>query len=86
MQIIYKYPIEIQEVFSLKLPVNARILSVQVQDGNPCIWAILNVQEKQVEIRTFEIFGTAHQIPPGVRNYIATFQTPPFVWHLFEIK
>ena len=86
---IYKYPLRITDVQNISLPIGAEILTVQAQNDIPCLWALVNPNEKGTEIRTFEIFGTGHPVgyDMGVsRNYISTFQINDgsLVFHIFE--
>lgn len=39
---IWKYPLEIYESQSIAMPEGAEILAVQLQDGNPCLWALVD--------------------------------------------
>lgn len=81
---IFKYTIPIQGQFILALPEHARILSVQVQRGVPCIWVLVHPKAVLTE-RKFNIYGTGHDVEnPG--NYIGTFQmaSGDLIWHLFE--
>jgi len=84
---IYKYPIPVQERFTLDLPDDSHILTVQVQDGRPMAWAWVDPNAK-VYPRHFAIIGTGQDIPEDVINasYVGTFQMPPYVWHLFEVE
>lgn len=81
---IWKYPFEIADRFVLQLPQGARVLSVELQDEQPCLWAMVNAESTE-ELRRFALVGTGHLLPNGISTYIATFQQPPFVWHLFEL-
>ncbi|HOH62242.1 MAG TPA: hypothetical protein PK698_07230 [Bacilli bacterium] len=82
---------DIDDKVTITMPKNAEILSVQVQQGGPVMWAIVNPEEEKVE-RHFEMFGTGHQIPEdGInRKYISTIQVtpnivlPPLCFHVFE--
>lgn len=84
---IWKFSLDIQDVQSFEMPNGAKILSVQVQDGTPCLWAFVN-SSAQKEERRFHIFGTGHRIPPhfSEEHYIGTVQTHEgaLVWHVFE--
>jgi hypothetical protein len=83
---IWKYPFEITGPFELMLPTEAKILSVDVQGEQPCMWALVEA-ENILEERRFVIVGTGHPAPtPTASEYIGTFQQPPFVWHLFELS
>lgn len=93
--LIYKYPIKrptnTYGIVELYLPIAAKILSCEVQNGHLCIWAEFVAPSKdetvQVKIRTFQIVGTGHrfELTPTM-EFIATVQQPPFVWHIYELK
>lgn len=86
MQTIYKYPFPVADSFSLDLPSGAIILHVECQNGQPCIWALVDT-EALPERRTFYLFGTGHPLNIddfGWSNHLATFQQGPFVWHMFQ--
>jgi len=89
MQSVYKYPILLDDYFSLDLPKGAKILDVQAQKGEPQLWALVKPDEEK-EKRNFRLAGTGHPIKesPETLIYIGTFQTlnGGFVGHVFEIK
>ncbi|MBA7614272.1 hypothetical protein ES703_21535 [subsurface metagenome] len=91
MLTIYKYPIPIEDHFTLELPKDARILTVQIQRGTPQLWAVVD-PEAEKEIRHFRLSGTGHPLGGSdflkMSNYIGTFQIEngALVFHLFEIK
>ena len=85
---IWKYEIKITDDQSIKMPKGAEILTVQTQDGNPCIWALVD-PEADLEYRMIEVFGTGHPIhyDMGIdRKYIGTIQIVEagLVFHVFE--
>jgi len=85
MSTIYKYPVgDVGEVFELEMPQGAQILDVQLQDGKPVMWALVD-EKAPLDRRLFMIYGTGWALPGAYGQYVATFQTPPFVWHLFEV-
>lgn len=85
-RVIYKYAlkgaIDAYATFPIDMPMGARILCVQLQDGVPTIWAQVEAAS-DVERRTLVIIGTGHPLRDNLR-YIGTFQQGPFVWHLHE--
>ncbi len=86
MKRVYKYPVKIDDIQSIDLPQGAQILSVQVQDGNPYIWACVNPSEES-EPRRFRLYGTGHIIEcENLLRFIGTFQLfgGRLVYHLFE--
>lgn len=68
------------------MPKGAKILSLQMNNKMPCIWAIVNPNAEK-EVRKFNIYGTGHNITEDDLKYIGTFQmhNDMLVFHLFEI-
>ena len=90
MLTIFKYPIPAGDHFTLKLPRDAKILTVQTQRGAPQLWAMVDSETKK-ETRHFRLSGTGHPLGEDylkIINYIGTFQMEngALVFHLFEIK
>lgn len=86
MKRVYKYPVEICDVQTIHLPVGAQIISVQVQNGKPYIWACIN-PSVEIEPRLFRLYGTGHNIEgTNVLKFVGTFQLlgGRLVYHLFE--
>lgn len=86
---IYKYPFEVRDDFYIEMPKGASVLTVQVQYGAPCIWAMVDDGQPVLESHRFRIFGTGHpvDIDPTLNRYVGTFQLleGQFVGHLFEL-
>jgi hypothetical protein len=85
---VYKYPIFMTDLFYLMMPKDAKILTVQDQNGVPCIWAEVDTSNPEVS-REFRLVGTGHPIQPTVGKrllYIGTFQqfNGTLVFHLYE--
>jgi len=84
---IWKYPLKDADQQNLKLPVGAKILTVQIQRGVACLWALVDEEMMpSTEIRTIAIYGTGNPMPDEAGEYIATFQAGEFVFHVFEYK
>jgi len=83
MATVYKYPFRIDDDVSIAMPVGAKILLVDVQNGIPTIWAQVPPQAV-MSLRRFRVIGTGHPFDPDRLTHVASFQQPPFVWHLFE--
>lgn len=88
MKTIYKYPLGNAPAvgsFTLDMQEGAEILTVQVQDGKACVWAIVD-PKAAVVARTLAIVGTGRPMPEGDAVYINTFQLfdVELVWHLFD--
>jgi len=82
---IWKYQIAISDVQTIEMPAGAKILSLQTQDGTPCIWALCN-EEASKELRTFTMYGTGHIIHKDPGTFIGTFQMDggELVFHVFD--
>jgi hypothetical protein len=84
---IWKYELQIKNLQEIEMPIGAEILTVQVQDNLPVLWALVDVQAEK-ERRVIEVLGTGNNIHYGMgasRKYISTFQTiGGFVGHVFE--
>lgn len=89
MKKIFKYPIMITDKQSFPMPVGAKILTVQVQNGNPCIWAMVDPEALTEEV-TIRVHGTGHTIYDSSNlEYIGTFQSMygvNLVFHVFKEK
>lgn len=83
MNMIYKYPLNIEDVQHLHIHAGATLLCVQIQGNKPCLWAIVDTTLPK-ERRTIEIIGTGNPIEERARLYIGTCQVGPSVWHIFE--
>lgn len=88
METIYKYPLEITDTQDIPLRNNGQILTVQMQEGRPCIWARVNTDDPEVlhEKRTILTYGTGHPIEQKNIRYIGTYQVHArgLVFHVFE--
>ena len=87
MLTVWKYEITADDYITLRLPVGAKILSVQEQHGKPCMWCLVNDKETVHETRIFRFAGTGHPIKDKHTNYIGTFQLfdGSFIGHIFEV-
>lgn len=87
MKTIFKYKLEIEAFQSIAMHQGAQILSVQVQNKDPYVWAMVDSMAP-LEVRVFHTFVTGEPIPNavGLNEYIGTFLLcdGEFVFHLFE--
>ena len=83
MQMIYKYKLEFQPIQIVKLPLK-RILTIQIQDGTPCLWALVDTEAPEVPMQ-IRMAGTgthdAHDFDK--LRFISTTQYGAFVLHWF---
>jgi hypothetical protein len=83
---IFKYQLKVKDEQAILMPIGAKVISVQFQNGNLCLWAIVN-PSNATELRCFEVYGTGADFPSlgmAERKHLATVQEGPFVWHIFE--
>lgn len=90
MKSIWKYPLGVTDIQDVPMPIGAEVLSVQIQHGMPCIWAIVDTAGK-TEHRVFKMYGTGHPLTINEKDnevFIGTFQVNAgaLVFHLFEVK
>ena len=82
---VYKYPLTPGRT-ELRMPEGALVLTVQMQNGEPCLWVKVD-PSKPEEDRVFEVYGTGHDMPDDPRLfYVATFQMAggALVFHVFD--
>ena len=89
MKTIYKYAISHTEKQEYEMPAGATLLAVQMQYGQPCVWAEVDDAAPRVR-RTLAIVGTGQEVPSaGV--YIGSFQIEVVVgivnnvWHIYDL-
>lgn len=82
---IFKYPLKIVDEQEIYIHEHAKILTIQVQDNIPCIWARINPNGSLIK-RKIAIHGTGHECPYYRDDqYIGTFQYGPLVFHAFDL-
>lgn len=88
MKTIYKYQIPTARKFDLDLPDDYKILSVQIQNEEPVMWALIDT-ENRIKKEYFQLILTGSNIN-NVENlsYIDSFQVSRydgiFIFHLFK--
>ena len=90
---IWKYPLAATETV-VDAPMGAIPLTVQTQEGSPCLWMAIPDPDAEKEERVFVMCGTGLPISSAeCLDYVATFQQPDatfqqpelgLVWHVFE--
>lgn len=86
MKMIFKYTLTPDDAVTLKVPCVFEPLTVQMQHGEPRLWALVD-PESPMTSRRFRVFGTGHSVPNEIRreDYIGTFQIAAgdLVFHVF---
>lgn len=89
MQAIWKFPLTVMDDQDVVLPKGSVILTVQVQNERPTLWAQVNPDVVEAETRRIHIVGTGHLFEViGSWRYIGTFQllNGDFVGHVYEVE
>lgn len=68
-----------------EMPIGAKLLTIQLQRGNPCLWALIDPLEKKLTSRKIVTYGTGHAIELGL-EYVGTYQLldGALVMHVFD--
>jgi hypothetical protein len=86
MRTIHKYTLALVDGFQqIEVPAGAEFLTVQMQRGKVCVWAIVDT-DRLNEIEYFCIVGTGHPLAdkPKFVHYLGTVQQDTLVWHVFR--
>lgn len=83
MEVVYKYPMG-SCCNDLELPVGAKFLHAECQQGRPMVWFQVKLTSEESEIRTFWLIGTGESFEAKQATYLKTFMQGPLVWHLYE--
>lgn len=84
-KVIWKYELEIADMQTFFMPEDAQILSVQYQDGQLCMWALVDSYASKEEVR-ISVVGTGYIFKHGDRDvYIGTVQDGKHVRHVFKL-
>jgi hypothetical protein len=70
---IWKFPLEVIDQQSVRMPIASRMLHVGMQGGTLCLWAEVTPGAEQ-EDRAIYIYGTGHDLAPDRGDYLGTFQ------------
>jgi hypothetical protein len=83
---ILKFEAIIPNPLELDLPEGSEVLTLQLQNGVPCLWVLCNDTAQPSETRRFEWFGTGQYLAPAEYAYVGTcqFYEGRLVLHLFE--
>jgi hypothetical protein len=59
---VFKYPAGVYDLQAIEMPRNSKIISASTQSGNINIYAMVDDEEKQKELRYIRIAGTGHPL------------------------
>lgn len=83
---IWKFKLNVDDIVVLYMPHGADILTVDIQDDWPCLWAAVD-RNTPTEARSFVIHGTGHHIDNyDKKMFVGTFfMSNGLVFHVFEM-
>lgn len=82
---IWKYKLEIIDTQVIEMPGAVRLLSVQMQGHDLCLWALVDPNADKAE-RVISIVGTGYDIEMSeASQYIGSAIDGVFVWHVFDL-
>jgi hypothetical protein len=83
---IWKYQLKADDIQEIEIPVGSRILSLQVQNGIPCIWALV-YDKSPKDTKKIYTFGTGEPTTflPETLQFLGTYQIleGQLVFHVF---
>ena len=83
METVYKYPLAWKVCQGIWLPLK-RVLTVEIQNGVPCLWAVVDTNEPAVKLRVMMTStGTDDKLDFDKLRYISTTQYGGYVFHWF---
>ena len=85
MKIIYKYELSVHDEQRFHMPLGYQLLTVQIQRGKPCIWALVDTTFPDVPVDLLT-YGTGGPVPGRPGLYAGTYQLENggIVFHVFE--
>lgn len=85
-KVVYKYKLQVADIQQVILPAGAQILCIKMQNGEVCLWALVNPEEKYDEAVKIRCAGTGHLITENV-EYIDTVMMldGALVFHFFKV-
>jgi hypothetical protein len=84
MKVIYKYELQIKSQQVIEIPRQSKFLTLQLQDGVPCVWLEVNTNNTNTTQRVFKMHGTGHEFVNNLDVYLGTVLINGFVWHYYE--
>lgn len=86
MKTIYKFTLDLVDSQTIQMPEGASVLSLQLQYGQPCLWALVDT-DKPLTPRRFITRGTGHPVPSEWVSYAGTYQLQggDLVFHVLEV-
>ena len=72
---IWKFMPQLDEdnaaIATVEMPIGARVLTAREQGNELCLWAEVD-PSAATEMRSFQVFGTGHEMPDVIGAYVGT--------------
>ena len=88
MKAIWKYELKITDLQEIEIPEESHLLSVQVQNGIPCLWVLVYDTESEKQKVKLRTIGTGNEIVDydfEATGFLGTYQLGNFVGHVFMV-
>ena len=84
MMTIWKFPLRIDDEQEIELPPESTLLSVHLQNGQPCLWALVEDRDRTSR-RIIQMRGTGHNCEDA-GEFVGTFliENDGLVFHVFD--
>lgn len=81
---VYKYPVRVNTLETIILPVGAKPLSIAFQYDQVYVYALVNTAEEQTEAFDIIVAGTGEELPENIEafDYLNTIQMFDQQWNL----
>lgn len=86
MKAVWKYPVPAANTFTVEMPKDAKVLSMQVYEGTPQMWALVDPDAPRISRRFFITETNINHIIYDDDHFIGTFfmMGGSLALHLFE--
>lgn len=86
-QVVWKYPLQIENEQYIALPADCKILRVGVQDNKPVIWVLTHPADLIESVKIY-IFATGQIINVEVGEYLGSYEIYGGleIYHVFKGK
>lgn len=83
---VWKYELRMTDAQTVGMPESAQLLSVDIQNGKLCLWALVAVDFKARVNRKIIIHGTGHPVSDSIGAFVGTvlMDSGALVFHVFD--
>ena len=81
---IFKYDLSFESRTFIRMPEDSEIMDIQIQNGKPVMWAMVDPESKEIVVRINRLFtGQGMQLEATHNEYLGTIQYEGLVYHYF---